>query len=247
MPTGIYKRTEEQNKIRSERMKKNPLNYWLGKVKPHSEETKKKISQSLMGHLVSKKAREKIKEKSVFQKGYIPWNKGKAWPKEMSQRISLTSKAKGIEPKIKYIGKGKDSANWKGGKDICNICSKVLSTRQSKNKLCKKCYHDSTKGEKHYNWKGGITPKNKKIRNSIEYRLWRESVFARDNWTCQKTGIQGGLLHAHHINNFSEIIELRTSIGNGITLSKKSHKKFHEKYGKKDNTREQLLEFLENK
>ena len=36
------------------------------------------------------------------------------------------------------------------------------------------------------NSKGGITPENERIRQSIEMRLWREAVFARDNWTCQK-------------------------------------------------------------
>ena len=33
---------------------------------------------------------------------------------------------------------------------------------------------------------------------------------------------------------------------NGITLSKKAHKEFHAKYGKTNNTKEQLQEFLSN-
>jgi len=97
------------------------------------------------------------------------------------------------------------------------------------------------------NSKGGITPMNAKIRNSIEFRLWRESVFARDNWTCQKTGIKGGKLHPHHIQNFAQYPELRFAIDNGITLSKKSHEEFHKKYGRRNNTLEQLNEFLLNK
>ncbi len=93
-------------------------------------------------------------------------------------------------------------------------------------------------------WKGGITSKNQKIRGSLEIRLWRKAVFERDNFTCQKTKQRGGELVAHHINNFSDFPELRTSIGNGITLSKKSHREFHKKYGVKNNTVEQLIEFL---
>lgn len=31
---------------------------------------------------------------------------------------------------------------------------------------------------------------------------------------------------------------------NGITLSKKAHKEFHHIYGTKNNTKEQLIEFL---
>ena len=99
-------------------------------------------------------------------------------------------------------------------------------------------------GEKHWNWKGGITPENNRIRGWIEYRLWREAIFARDNWTCQKTGIRGEKLHPHHIKNFAQFPELRFAIDNGITLSEKAHRKFHKEYGKENNTREQLEEFL---
>jgi hypothetical protein len=100
------------------------------------------------------------------------------------------------------------------------------------------------RGEKCHLWRGGISTENNKIRGCIEYRLWREAVFARDSWTCQKTKIIGCRLVAHHINNFADYPELRTSIENGITLSKDSHDKFHKKYGKRNNTREQLIEFL---
>ena len=105
--------------------------------------------------------------------------------------------------------------------------------------------HFNQRGEKHWNWKGGISPKSKIIRMSIEFRLWREAVFARDNWTCQKYKERGVKLHPHHIKNFSEYPELRFAIDNGITLSEKAHKEFHKKYGKKNNTIEQLNEFLE--
>ena len=101
-------------------------------------------------------------------------------------------------------------------------------------------------GKNSSNWKGGITPKNKKIWQSIEMRLWREAVFARDNWTCQKCKIMGGELNPHHIKNFAECPELRTSIENGITLCEKCHREFHKKYDKKNNTKEQIEEFLNN-
>ena len=100
------------------------------------------------------------------------------------------------------------------------------------------------KGERNPNWRGGVSPKNILIRGGIEHRLWRESVFARDNWTCQKYGIRGGRLHPHHIKNFSSFVELRFAIDNGITLSEKAHREFHKKYGKENNTEEQLNEFL---
>ena len=103
------------------------------------------------------------------------------------------------------------------------------------------------KGKNHPNWKGGHTPENIKIRMSLEYKLWRKAVFLRDNFTCQKHKIRGGKLVAHHINNFSDFMELRLALDNGITLSEKAHREFHKKYGKKNNTRDQLIEFLNNK
>lgn len=99
-------------------------------------------------------------------------------------------------------------------------------------------------GEKHPNWKGGITPINDKIRKSLEYKLWRISVFKRDNWICQKYKIRGGELVVHHIENFDKNGNSRLDTNNGITLSKKAHTEFHKKYGFKNNTKEQLQEFL---
>lgn len=108
-----------------------------------------------------------------------------------------------------------------------------------------KKYIEKLSGENSPRWKGGVTSENRKIRKGIEFRLWREAVFARDNWTDQKTGIKGGKLHPHHILNFAQYPELRFAIDNGITLSEKSHREFHKKYGIKNNTREQLEEFLD--
>lgn len=99
-------------------------------------------------------------------------------------------------------------------------------------------------GESNLNWKGGITPDNVKIRQSAESRLWVQLVFARDNYTCQKTNVKGGKLTSHHIQNFASFPELRFAVDNGITLSIQEHKKFHKIYGIKNNTREQLDAFL---
>lgn len=104
--------------------------------------------------------------------------------------------------------------------------------------------HIGMKGIDNPNFKGGYTPERVKIRNSSEGVLWRKSIFARDNFTCQKYQTRGGDLVAHHINNFAEFPELRFAIDNGITLSLKAHKEFHKIYGKSNNTKEQLDEFL---
>ncbi len=83
------------------------------------------------------------------------------------------------------------------------------------------------KGKDNFNWKGGISPENIRLRHSIEYRLWREAVFARDNWTCVRCHKRGHSLHAHHIKLFSKYPELRFAIDNGKTLCKKCHKLEH--------------------
>lgn len=84
-------------------------------------------------------------------------------------------------------------------------------------------------GERHWNWKGGITPDNARIRASAEYAKWRKAVFERDHFTCQMCGRYGCKLNAHHIKPFSKYPEYRLCLDNGITLCKECHKKVHKK------------------
>jgi hypothetical protein len=102
-------------------------------------------------------------------------------------------------------------------------------------------------GENSYHWKGGITPLVRAIRNHIQYQIWRLGVFSRDNFTCQKCGVRGSKIAAHHFpRSFSDIFyeeriktleqalgcELFWDINNGITLCDKCHKKSHSKGGR---------------
>jgi len=100
------------------------------------------------------------------------------------------------------------------------------------------------RGAKSSLWKGGVTPESIRVRRGIEIQLWREAVFTRDNYTCQKCTKRGGSLNGHHIFNFSSVIDRRFDIINGITFCKDCHLEFHNKYGKKNNTEEQVIEFL---
>ena len=102
-------------------------------------------------------------------------------------------------------------------------------------KNAKVCY-----GSNHGNWKGGITPENVRVRKSVEYKIWRESVFSRDNHTCQKCNQIGYNLNVHHINSFAINKDKRMDINNGITLCNECHRKLHNIYG--DRTIESNLE-----
>ncbi len=97
----------------------------------------------------------------------------------------------------------------------------VVHTIESRKKLS-----EAHKGKKNHLWKGGVTPINDAIRKSLEYKLWRESVFKRDNFQCIIGGkAHGNKLNADHIKPFSLFPELRFAIDNGRTLCIECHKK----------------------
>lgn len=83
---------------------------------------------------------------------------------------------------------------------------------------------EDRKGDKWYTWRGGITPINRAIRNQVEYKLWREAVFKRDDWTCVFCLVKGGTLNADHIKPFAYYPELRFALDNGRTLCVSCHK-----------------------
>ena len=120
------------------------------------------------------------------------------------------------EKSKRLIGlKGKGRVAWNKDKKLSNNHKKKLSEAHIGINL----------GEKHPNWKGGITPINIKIRQSKEYKDWRIKVFERDNYTCQNCGSRGVILHADHIKPFAYFPELRLVIENGRTLCVPCHSK----------------------
>jgi len=165
-----------------------------------------------------------------FQKGQIPWNKGKKRPpfsEEWKKRLSESLKGNTCR-------RGKKTSEETKKK----ISEALIGKPQSKEKsrkisLAKKGVPSlNQRGENHYNWKGGITPINLQIRHSLEYKLWRTAVFQKDNFTCIWCGDnRGGNLNADHIKQFAYYPELRFAIDNGRTLCRECHKKTYT-YGK---------------
>ena len=115
-------------------------------------------------------------------------------------------------------------------------------TKEQKDRMSK-----SHKGQIPWNkGLGNKTSKNERTRDSKEYKLWRELVFERDNWTCQKCLERGGELNPHHILNFSDYEDIRFDIDNGVTLCRECHYDFHSIYGFINNSSEQIEEYLIN-
>ncbi len=191
----------------------------------------------------SEKTKNKIRE---ARKRQVNTNKGQHWKIKNTSKMGAGNRGKKLtwitsemRKKAGEMRRGRPS--WNKGKKFPYKPKPWLKGKPPWNKG--KPYY-RIMGDKNGSWKGGITPINNKIRGSLEYTFWVREVFKRDNFTCQKYGIRGGKLTAHHINNFSEFPELRFAIDNGITFSKEAHKEFHKRYGRKNNTEGQLQEFL---
>lgn len=100
----------------------------------------------------------------------------------------------------------------------------------------------SKRGEKSNFWKGGISKLQSILRNCLEYKNWRITVFSRDRFQCIECGVKGcrrNQLNADHIKSFSFILQenkIKTleqalkceelwDINNGRTLCIPCHKK----------------------
>lgn len=196
--------------------------------------TFKKGHKINIGRPCSLEKREKL---SKSHKGLIPWNKGKTGVysdeslKKMSEARMGTVNSKETREKISKMRKKQKEPRL--GKHHSGETKKKISKALRDALSC--------------NWKGGKVPLRKIIQTSFKYRQWRSDVFYRDDFTCQKCGIRGGILNAHHRKSLSSLLqyyEITTieealkceelfNINNGITLCEKCHKKLHKRLAKR--------------
>ena len=155
-----------------------------------------------------------------FKKGHTAYNKGKKglFKHSLETRKRMMGKKPSQETleKIKGTFFKKGQTPWNKGKP-----------------------NPDRSGEKCHLWRGGVTPLNQQIRHSVEYKLWRTSVFERDNYTCIWCGARNGngkkiTLQADHIKPFAIYPELRFAIDNGRTLCIDCHRTT-DTYGNKGN------------
>jgi hypothetical protein len=79
-------------------------------------------------------------------------------------------------------------------------------------------------GASNGNWKGGPRGEDYLARRNFR-SMMQESVFERDDYTCQLCGIRGVDLQVDHIQSWADYVELRFSIDNCRTLCAKCHYK----------------------
>jgi len=103
-------------------------------------------------------------------------------------------------------------------------------------------------GENGSNWNPNLTDEERKIKRAYpEYREWVKSIFEKDDYTCQKCGVRGSKLNAHHKDSYHWCKERRLDINNGVTLCEICHKEFHSIYGRHDNTEQQYNDWIYSK
>jgi hypothetical protein len=108
----------------------------------------------------------------------------------------------------------------------CPVCGATrkghLKPGEKPRQTCRKCYQKG--GRENPNWKGGVTPIARALRNSPAMKAWRRAVFERDAYTCQECGQKGGELQADHCYPFSIWPQWAFKVENGRTLCKPCHR-----------------------
>lgn len=144
---------------------------------------------------------------------------GKACKKSCSKLLH------GITAKRNFRSKKFEKSRLKS----CVICNQEFRKYYAKKTCSIVCLrtHRSIrqKGEKSHLWRGGKTSEASLIRGSLNYAIWRDSIYLRDNYTCAMCLKRGARLAAHHIKQFAKHPELRMDVNNGITLCWDCHAK----------------------
>jgi len=122
------------------------------------------------------------------------------------KRIANTGKNKGRKHTKKAR---KNMSNGQKGRHFSNEHKRKISLANS--------------GAKCHWWKGGISKEYKKRYHDVEYKIWRISVFERDNYTCQNCRRRGIYITAHHIKSWAHYPSLRYDVNNGVALCEECH------------------------
>lgn len=200
---------------------------------PKTEETRQKISAAMRGRHLSEEHKKKIGDGC----------RGMVMPEEAKRKISLSQQG----PSNFMRGRTGDRHPLYGKHHTAEAKEKMRKARLGKKPA--NAGKPGKRGPQSNNWKGGITPVRKAIRESLSYQKWRKGCFERDHFTCQECGVPGGALNAHHKKTFvsllREAVELSPLlqpydavmayepfwvVGNGVTLCEECHKSVKHRY-----------------
>lgn len=164
-------------------------------------------------------------------KGKIPWNKGlKGFKHSEETKRKISEHHKKNKVGAWLIGQEiteKHRENLRLGAIRCGAGKSNKGLKRSI-KTRYKMVKNAKRGKEHHSWKGGVTKRYEKLRKSVRYKIWREAVFERDNYTCvfcKRKKEVSGKLNADHIKPFAYFPKLRFDLNNGRTLCEECHKK----------------------
>ena len=150
-------------------------------------------------------------------------NRTKAW---MASSAPIKLKNRFIELNKSRTGQSlpdeqkKAISNSLKGKRNSLGCKRSLVFRQNLSEYWKD-------NPNHNHWIDGMgaerTSKRHKEMGRLPYRIWREAVFKRDDFTCVHCGKRGGNLNADHMKPYSTHPKLRYAVDNGQTLCRECH------------------------
>ena len=170
------------------------------KGKKHSEATIEKMSIVHKGFKHTEQTKKKL---SIY------WTGKKRQPHSEEWKRKISFMLKGKKPyiitentRLKMSIAQKGHIAWNKGKE-----------------------HVKIQKERHFNWKGGITPETQRRIQSIKWKQIRKQVYKRDNWICQVCGkhCQKKEIQCHHVIPYR--ITQDNSMDNLITLCSSCHMK----------------------
>lgn len=130
--------------------------------------------------------------------------------------------------KFEWVKRKSHLPTWNGR---CRSCAQKIATRvEGRTKGGRKPNPNTVPktlkgrpcGEKHYNWKGGVTSQSRYER-TVFIKTVKPVVLKRDNYTCTSCGVYGGNLHIDHIKSWANYPELRFVEENCNTLCMSCH------------------------